>query len=693
MRRELLLAAVFLFGGASMATGEKVTIVRDEWGVPHVFAETEAGGCYGLGWAQAEDRLEQLLRNYRWAAGTMSEAFGEEHVEHDWQCRLVGHQEVSKRRYAEVPEDVRAAIDALQQGVRDYMAAHPDEVPDWAPELEPWMVPALGRAIIFGWPLGRAHAELNRREEVDLPFSSNQWAVRPERTADGHTIMCIDPHIPWDGPFRFYEFRVHAGELDLCGFGPVGSPTLGLGHNARLGWACTTGGPDTTDVYVEQCDPDNPRRYRYDNEWREMTVREVTIAVKDADPVVREVESTHHGPVFLREGNRAYAVACPYFEEVGLVTQLYRMGQAKSLEEFREAIGLLQLMEQNTMMADVEGNISYARTGRVPMRPEGFDFALPVPGNTSKTEWLGLHPPEDLVRLHNPERGYMQNNNCGPDVMLVDSPLKPEDYPSYIYNERPGAAHSRSRRGVELLEAADKLTVEQAIDIALDVHAEGVDEWKAALRQAREGITAEQIEAIPGAGDALEAFMAWDGYLTIDAAAGPFYRALREASRSLEPPVDNDAIMRGERLSEDQVNLVRQAVVNALGELMEAYGKTVLPWGDIHRIRRGENSWPAAGGDGGGGSTLRAIGTSRDEADGILYGNSGQSWTQLVVFEPGNVRSYSATPYGQSDRPDSPHYTDQAERLYSKLELKDTYFMPDSLKGHEESTTELEWEG
>ncbi len=681
MRMETLTAVLVLAALASLARAETVRIARDKWGVPHIFAETEPAGAYGLGWAQAEDRLEQLLWNYRWGAGTMAEAFGPDWVEHDWRAHLVGHQEVCREKYASVPADVRAAIEAFQRGVTDYMAAHPEEVPEWAPPIEPWMVLALGRAIIFEWPLGTAASELERRGEVDLPFSSNEWAVRPERTAEGHTIICIDPHIPWDGPFRFYEFRLHAGSLNLCGFGPVGAPTLGLGHNQHLAWANTTGGPDTADIYVEECDPDNPRRYRYDGEWREMTVRQVSITVKGAEPVVRELESTHHGPVILREGHRAYAVACPYFDQVGLVTQLYRMGQATTLTAFKDALFMLQLMEQNTMVADVEGNIFYFRNGRVPVRPPGYDFTLPVPGDTSKTEWQGLYPPDRLVQLGNPPQGYMQNNNCGPEFMMVGSPLKAEDYPPEVWGW--GNDHSRSIRGRELLDAASRMTVQEAIAITLDTHAQGVEHWQAALRQAREGVPEEIITNEPGLAEALTAFMAWDGYLTAETTAGPFYKALLEAAQ--KAGIDFDPIYREERLDDKQVHAIRMAVLAAVRHLYDTYGKTAVAWGDIHRIQRGERSYPAPGGDAGSGSTLRAIGTRLDEQTGIAYGESGQSWTQLVVLEPGNVRSFSATPYGQSDHPDSPHYFDQGEKLFSQLKLKDTYFQPGSLEGHVES--------
>ena len=676
----------------SVAYAESVSLLRDEWGVPHIFADSMPGACYGLGWSQAEDRPEQLLRNYRFSAGTMAEAFGEDWVDHDWRRRLVGQQHVCQARYKEIPKDVRDAIEAFQEGVTAYMAEHPDEVPEWAPEIEPWMVPALGREIILNWPLGQAQTELEKRGEVDFEFSSNQWAAAPKRTKLGCTIFCIDPHIPWDGLFRFYEFRLHAGDVHLSGFGPVGAPTLGLGHNDRLGWACTTGGPDTTDVYVEQVNPDDPLQYRYDGEWRDMTTRDVTINVKDDEPVKRTVEYTHHGPVMLREEGKAYTLACPYLDQVDLVTQLYRMGTAKNLGEFKAAIGLLQLMEQNTMYADVDGNIFYCRTGRVPIRPEGFDFGKPVPGNTSRSEWQGLHDMADLVQLENPERGYMQNCNLGPDMMLADCPLRPDDYPSYIYHAPPGQTNSRGRRAVELLEAAQKLTVKQAMAIALDTHAEGAEEWQAAMTEAAEGFTEDQLKQTPGLEEALEAFAEWGGFLEIDATGAPFYRALREMARETDPQPDNDLIRQGKPLPEDQKASLREAAIKAVEYLTERFGKSVLPWGDVHRIKRGDKSWPAAGGDSGGGSTLRAVGTSQGD-DGVFYGRSGQSWTQVVIFERGAVRSYSATPYGQSDRPDSPHYTDQAEKLYSRRKLKDTHFMPDSLNGHVKSRVELEWEG
>lgn len=689
-RPRLCWGWVFLALGSTWAAGERVTLYRDEWGVPHIYAQTEEGVAYGLGWAQAEDRLEQLLKNYRLAAGTMAEAFGPEWVEHDWQQRLAGHERVCRQRYRTLPAEVRRLIEAYQQGVKDYMARHPQDVPSWAPHIEPWQAVALGRLIIFGWPIGLAMRELERRGEVALPFSSNQWAVRPERTTLGCAILLIDPHIPWDGPFRFYEFRAHGGRFHLSGFGPVGIPLLGLGHNEFLAWAATTpGGPDTADIYVEEVNPNNPLQYRYEGQWREMKVRKEVIRVKGQAPIEREIHFTHHGPVLLREGNRAYALATPYLDQVHIATQLYRMCLARNLEEFRAAMAMNQFMQQNIMYADVEGNIFYVRTGRVPIRPQGFDFSQPVPGNTRRSEWLGLHPMGDLLQLLNPSRGYMQNCNIGPDTMLVDSPLRKEKYPSYIYGaEPPGYTNSRGRRAVELLERTKRMSLEDAFAIAVDCHADAAEAWKRALEQAAKAST--DLDLIRHLKPSLELLLGWNGFMERDSAAATLFRFWRDFTKKMEPAVPLEEVRQGKPLTQEQQAVLLRALAQAQEHLQQKYGRLQVPWGEVHRLRRGNRSWPLSGGDSGDGQTLRAIG-ARMEDDGIFYGYTGQNWTQVVVLRPGRVESYSYTPYGQSDRPDSPHFADQAEKLFSRSRLKPTWFHRQDLEGHIESVTTLEW--
>lgn len=691
--RSATLALMALFAAVVLQTrcgAEQVTLYRDTWGVPHAWAESEAGAAFAIGYAQAEDRLEQLLRNIREAEGTMAEAFGPDWVEHDYQRRIEQHRKVCRARWNEVDPEVRRLLTAFQDGVKRYMSDHPDRVPEWAPELHPSQTISVARYVIFRWPMGAAMSELNRRDEIKLPFSSNQWAVRPERTAGGAAMLCIDPHIGWDGVFRFYEMRLHGGRLHISGFGPVGTPLVGLGHNRRLGWAFTTGGPDTTDIYAEQVNPKNPKQYRYDGKWRDMRTEKETIRVRQADKVVeieKEIDYTHHGPVFLRESNVAYAIACPYLDQIDLATQLYRMCLAENLEQFNAALDLSQMMEQNCMYADDQGNIQYVRTGRVPIRPDGYDWRVPVPGNTSKTEWKGIHKQSDLVRLLNPVSGYMQNCNIGPDTMTRNCPIKASDYPAYIYGAQPGQSNSRGRRAVQLLDADDSLTTEEAIAIVNDTHADAAEMWVAAiLNAAKASDDRERVEELK---PALALMENWNGHMDSDSAAASLYRAFRMHLAESSAPVRREDID-PDNLDDGQRRALLQAFEFGADCLKKNYGRIDVPWGEIHRVARGGRDYPIAGGDSGSGMTLRAVGSSL--RDGKLIGDRGQSCTQLVLFKKDGAVSWSVTPWGQSDDPRSPHYFDQAEKLFSRSRLKPTWFERDGLlAGNVESETKLDY--
>lgn len=665
-----------LFGIGVQA--DQVTLKRDTWGVPHVFANNLADGAYALGYAQAEDRLEQIFTNYRLAIGRLAEITGPEDIDEDYQKFVSKHTEVSRRRYPELPLEIRQMCESYQAGVRAYLKEHPEKKPSNAIEMEPWMIPALFRQVIFGWPLGRASRDLGARETFK-PFS-NEWSVRPERTAENAALLLIDPHVGWDGLFRFYEFRLHAGNLDASGFGPLGSPIVGLGHNAFLGWTCTTGGPDTTDVYVEETDPQNPLRYLYDGKWREMTTETVRIAVKGQPDVVRTIERSHHGPILKREGNKAYAMACPYIEENDVITQFFRMMTARNLKEFDSAMGMNQLMEQNVMYADVDGNIRYVRTGRVPIRPKGYDPSKPLPGNTSKSEWLGIHPMKDLIQYLNPETGYMQNCNIGPDMMAKNLALNLSIYPFYIYDTKPRQTNSRGRRAVELLEAHPKMTIDQAQAIALDIHADRCEVWQNQLRESasrvdlskpHKGLKPEDLRR------SIEILLSWDGMMDQQSVGATLYRIFRTVAQDRKLDEKSSA--------EARIDAFAESVV----WLQTNHGSFEVPYGQVHRMRRGDRSWPVSGGDSGAGEqTLRAISSG---LDGKLYiGRAGQNWVQLVQFKPGSVQSWSLTPFGQSDDPASPHFTDQAEHLFSPGKMKPTWFRKGEVEGHVESTKVFE---
>ena len=273
---------------------------------------------------------------------------------------------------------------------------------------------------------------------------SNEWLVARSRTAYNAPIALIDPHLTWYGAFRFYEVRLYGGEIEFSGMCIVGMPLPAMGHNKHCSIAMTTGGPDTSDVYEEEINPANPRQYRYDGKWLDMTVQSEIIKVKDQDGVQEkqvDILYTKHGPVVARKDGKAYVFCISYAEEVLLADQTYKMVTARNLAEMKQALSMLQLMMQNLMIGTVDGDIYYVRNGRVPIRPDGYDCKRPMPGNTSKTEWLGIHRFEELVQIQNPPQGYMQNCNVSPQFLMKNCQLKPSPERPYLFNGFNGFAH------------------------------------------------------------------------------------------------------------------------------------------------------------------------------------------------------------------------------------------------------------
>jgi acyl-homoserine-lactone acylase len=669
---------------------EEVTLYRDNFGIPNIFATTDEGAVFGMGYAQAEDRLEELLKQYRRCEGTMAEVFGPEHLRDDFRQRLWRHRAVAEANYPQLPAKVRSILEAYQAGIKQYMKDHPKEVPSWAPELHPWQVIALSRYIIWGWPEGDARRDLrNAGVELDpIPYrGSNQWVVAPSRTADGYALALIDPHLSWYGPFRFYEARLYGGELQMSGMAIPGLPLSALGHNRYCSVAMTTGGPDAADVYEEELNPDNPRQYKYDGKWRDVTVRTEVLKVKDGGKVVEkkvEIESTHHGPIVARKAGKAFAMKLPYADEFRLPEQSYAMATARNLAEMKKALGLLQLMEQNVMVATVDGDIFYVRNGRVPIRPKGFDWTRPVPGNTSASEWRGIHPLEDLLQSHNPWQGYMQNNNTSPENMMKFSPLMPQRYAErpYLYNA-DNPLHQRAAMTLEQLHANTRVTVDDAIAMALSTQVYNADLWQARLATAR-----EKAKLSDPAAKLCELIIRWNRRADADSTGAVAYRYWKEQLGEKVLLADRAGRTPPAEISNEQLIA---ALETGAAKLEKDWGRLEVKWGEVYRVGRegGRGTWPVGGGSVPGLATPRAISFPPAEGPKTLVGRGGQTSTQVVQLSK-PPRSWTLLPLGESDRPDSKHFDDQAEKLFSPGKMKPTYFLnKEELLKHVESKTVL----
>jgi len=675
---------------------EDVKIVRDDFGTPHIYSKTDEGVSFGLGYAQAEDRLEEMMKNYRRAEGTMAEAFGPAYVREDFISRLFRHREVSESRYSQLSPKTRACMEAFIAGVKEFMKQHPEQVPSWAPELHPWQVVALSRYIISGWPLGDAFEDLDRGgiHPDPLPYrGSNEWLISAKRSAEGVPIALIDPHLSWYDQFRFYECRLYGDTIKISGMGIVGASLPALGHSQWCSIAMTTGSGDTADVFEETINPENPMQYQDDGKWMDVKVRHEKLRVKKGENEFEthdiDMAYTHHGPIVAKKDNKAYSIANPYMESVGLPDQGYAMMTAHNLPEMKKALSQLELMGQNVMIATVDGDIYYQRTGKVPIRPAGVDPSKPIPGNVSANDWKGIHKAEELVQIANPAQGYMQNCNASPFAMMKDSPLRLKNYPAEIYGTEENPPHQRAAQVLELLASSDKVTVEQAMDIATNCTVFGAEKWQARLKSAA---SKKPIDAAknPDAQKMFDLISNWDRQSKAGSTGAVAYeywkRSIPEKAREGEdigadPPAS---------LTDDEV----LAALDAGAKRLRAeHGSLDIPYGKIYRCGRREadgtyvRTFPVSGGNPEGGmATPRAVNFHKD-ASGVFVGQGGQTSTQVVLLTK-PPKSWTALPMGESDHKESGHWDDQAEKLFSHGQMKSTYFMDEEgLRPHIASTT------
>lgn len=683
----------------------KIVLYRDTWGVPHIYAPTIDKGLFAQGYAQAEDRPEQLLMNIKIAMGELASIAGPDQVPSDLLSKMFDHYGNARHFLNNLAESDRRSIEAFAAGINRYYSEHPQSVPEWwqYSSVTPTMVDAFGRLFLYNWSIDEAIKDLNRGG-IDPGFiveqrASNQWAVSPERSATGHAMLVIDPHLTWWGPSRFWEMRIHAGDLHGSGVGLAGSPYIGLGHNDKLAWAMTTGGPDTADVYELTLNPDNENQYLYEGEYKDLRIEQVRLEVKGEGTKSFQISYSHHGPVLAKADGKAYAGKIPYDQNTDRNAAWVALNFADDYKGAVEAGATLSMFPQNLMVADTSGNIYYERVGRVPVRPDGFDFTRPVDGSTSKSEWQGLHPSTDHVQILNPQAGYMQNCNIPPDAMMVKGPFKLKDYPDYIYSSAhygpvfDGWNNQRGARILEQLSGNGKVRLEDMFSYVLDVKPYGAERWLDALREASGEPNADE-----------KALLAWDGQLSKESSGALKYAywrfQLRDHAQSAEirRAVDDyyavveNRVARPLNLSTKQKTILRETFRLAMDKMRSELGGTDVPYGRVFRVGRDKKSWPVGGGGGRrlGLTTLRTVDYTDPNEKFERWGKSGQTSTQVVELSV-PIKSWIYLPVGQSDIPESDHYSDQAEKLFQNRKLKPSWWLPEELVDHIASRKELSY--
>ncbi len=645
----------------------EIRIVRDTYGVPHIYAASDEATLYGFGYAQAEDHLLDMLQNYLAAEGRMAEFFGRAHLNSDIKARAVLGYSDEELLSAVDPETIRL-VNAFAEGINRYIREYRQALPLWAQDFEATAARVLRFAhyAMISRSLNAAFDELRQGSAAStsalagrpaLVEASNQWVIGSSRTADGAPIFLMDPHLPWSGMNRWYEAHLVGETLNVYGASFYGNPFIVMGHNGRVAWSMTRNAPDLADVFIEELHPSAPTRYRTETGWAEMSMREELFKVQGQGTVTRQIYYTRNGWVadLEPEQNRALVLALEGLDLWRSSTQLPAMSRAGSIAEFKEALARQQLLLWNVMATDYQGNLFYVYNARLHRRSEAWGRAEWRPGWDPEARWSSeIIPFDALPQIENPESDWMQNNNVMPWFVTEGLDFNPEDFPSYLVHRGAGL-NDRGQRASDVLSQAEGWTMADALALTIDTLVMAAEEYLPQIFAAYEAAPPERKEALASA---IEILKAWNRRADVDQAGMTlFYLWWHRPARERQEPL--------------------VALKAAVSEMERLYSSIAVPWGEIHRIRRGKVDLPIAGEQRP--PTLWMASGTMDE-QGVIYTDHGSSFTMVVRLAP-RVEAYSVVPYGTSEDPASPHYADQV-LLKSRGELKRAWFYEDEVLAH-----------
>jgi acyl-homoserine lactone acylase PvdQ len=714
----------------------QVALYRDEWGMPHVYAATEADGYFGLGYATGEDRLVQVLFHYLRMRGELAKQFGKSPIRtlpgvYELEFEPPGGRpEISRdpvnsdrgalrgrylldarANFTKLPKQLQQNMRSFIAGMQRYMDSHPQAVPPWAPQLEPALPLALYALTSFPMDAQDVRAPCaaqlpndsrtaSAASDMQPTMASNAWALAGSRAANAAAVFGADPHatIFWVAGPTVYLWRLHTPQLDVYAADVTGTASMLFGHSRYFAWGWTEGPRATADCYAVETLESQPRRYRYDAEQRSMEVVPYRIEIKGEKPESGEFEYTNHNGVrsrvVQRAGRTAYVVSNAYMGRAGyLHQQMHKLATAGNVAALREALEQRDWYPANLLIAGADGTLLYTRPGRVPRRAPGVNPADMLDGNTSRTAWQGIHSFADALQVWNPTQGFIVNNNVSPDMMYREPLLSADKFPGYFMFE-PGRTTQRQRRTIDVLERADDFSAADAEALTFDVQMQDADKWGPAIAAALAATgTSPDTASEPKRQRFLRELTQFDGKFEAKSAGALFHYWLRIALyREDAETVDTlgDALDGGRPLSEAQQQKLLQVVENTYTRLQsdpdcDNLNKT---FGDVYRFGRGEQDYPGAGANIGArkrppaaASPPFAVNYAPTLANNCRWrAYTGPRSAFTVMLGP-RVQSFSVALWGASEDPKSPHFNDQS-RLASERRLRSNWFEPQELAAH-----------
>ncbi|VXB07698.1 penicillin acylase family protein [Massilia sp. 9I] len=686
-------------------TAARVTIMRDKWGIPHVFGKTDADAVFGLLYAQAEDDFNRVELNYINAMGRLAEVEGEKEVWRDLRMKMYITPADMQAKYAASPAWLKELMNGFADGLNYFLHTHPEVKPKLITRFEPWMALSFSEGSIGGdiesidlKELERFYGKRSAQPKMAAldkgfdaePRGSNGFAIAPKLSSSGNALLLINPHTSF-----YFRPEVHmVSEQGLNAYGAVtwGQFFIYQGFNDKAGWMHTSGGGDVIDEYLETVvEKGGKYFYKYGNDERPIQQRQITLPYKTPSGAMASktvtAYFTHHGPVVREESGKWVAVKM-MDEPLKALTQSYSRTKARDYDAFYKAMELRTNSSNNTVYADAKGNIAYFHGNFIPKRDPRFDWSKPVDGSTPATEWQGLHAINETITLFNPASGYISNTNNWPFSSSGASSPKRQDWPAYMWSLPENA---RGRHAERVLKDAKGFTLDSLIATAYDSELTAFEPLVPQLVKDYEALPANDPRKAALAAQ-VAALRGWDlrfGVASVPTSLAIYWgqdmvaqNAARARAQGM-PVVDfiTSSLSSDERLASLQ---------RASDRLTADFGTWQTPWGEINRFQRisgdvdqqyddSKPSWPVGFASANWGS-LASFGMVAKQKTKRIYGDRGNSFVAVVEFGP-RVRAKSILAGGNSNNPASKHFADQAE-MYSRGEFKDVLFYKEDIEKH-----------
>jgi len=678
----------------------RVNIVRDRWGIAHVYGKSDADTVFGALYAQAEDDFNRIERNYLTGLGWLARADGESAIYSDLRQRLFVDVKDLEREYRISPPWLKKLMIAWADGLNYYLDRHPAVQPKVLRHFEPWMALSFTEGSIGGdietvdlaklESLYGGHSSEAEPKTVEAG-GSNGFAIAPMLSASGHALLWINPHTSFY--FRSELQMVSEEGLDVYGAATWGQFFIYQGFNEHNGWMHTSYGGDAIDEYAETIaqKPDGTY-YLYDHALRKLRTRRIAIRVRRNGRLETRtftVYFSHHGPIVRTDGDKWIAVKLLQ-ERVTALQQSYLRTKTKNYGEFYKTQELRTDSSNNTVYADGDGTIAYFHGNFIPRRNAGFDFTHPVDGSDPTTEWRGKSDLKDTIIIVNPKNGWVQNTNSWPFQAAGQESPKRENFPSYMWStgENPRDVHA-----VELLSGIHGVTLESLISTAYDSRLNAFDLLLPPLFVAYERLPRDDPRrvrlALP-----IETLRRWNHRTLAESVAAAVAIFWGQALIKAKGP---DAIAASEPVYDDLLGHLSDAeMIDALDAAIERlrldFGSWQTPWGDINRYQRltgdvvqpfddAKPSLPVGMAAGTWGA-LASFEAWVPEHTKRIYGSGGNSFVAAVEFGK-KVRAKAVMVGGESGDPASPHFNDQV-RMYIGGEFRDVLFYPEDVSAHAE---------